>query len=239
MTRLDKFLSDSGFGTRKHVKKLIRSKLVTVNGCIEDDSGFIFDPSKAKIEVDNKPVEYSDEIYLLMNKPEGYMCSTIDERYPSVLNLIDPGLRKRTRIVGRLDADTTGVLLLTSNGRLNNRLIHPNTEIEKEYEASLDHGLADEDLSKMLSGPIDLGDNTYVTPVRIEKIEPYIIRIVVREGKYHEIKRIFKKYGYSVIALNRARLGFLTCADLKKGEVRDLSKEEIDRLRSITHMEGN
>lgn len=237
MIRLDKFLSDAGLGTRKHVKKAIRSGKALVNGVIQDDGAHLIDPSKDIVIVDNHLIEFNDEIFLLMNKPEGYMCSTIDERYPSVLNLIDPSYRKRTRIVGRLDADTTGVLLLTSNGKLNNRLIHPNTKIEKEYEASLDHGLTEEDYKKLTSGPIELDKDTSVTPKKIEIIQPYIIKIVVTEGKYHEIKRIFKKYGYTVIKLKRIRLGFLTADGVKEGEYRKLTKEEILKIKEITKME--
>ncbi len=238
MVRLDKFLADSGLGTRKHVKKLIRSGLVTIDGIIEKDFSVVFDPSIKKVQVHSDVIEYSSEIYLLLNKPEGYMCSTIDEKYPSVLNLIDPIYQKRTRIVGRLDADTTGVLLLTSNGKLNNRLIHPNTKIEKEYEVSLDHGLTESDFKTIQSGNIELDKDTVVSPKRLTCITPYIVRIVVTEGKYHEIKRIFKKYGYSVIALNRVRLAFLTCEGIKKGSYRELTSEEIEKLKEITNMKG-
>ena len=237
MIRLDKFLADASLGTRKHVKKYVRSGKVTVGGVVIDDGAHLFDPEKEEVAVDGKIIEYTSEIYLLMNKPSGYMCSTIDEMYPSVLNLIDPIYRKKTRIVGRLDADTTGVLLLTSNGKLNNRLIHPNSKIQKEYEASLDHGLKDEDLAKMLSGPIQLDEDTSVTPIKIERIEPYIIDIIVTEGKYHEIKRIFKKYGYSVIGLKRVRLDFLTVEGLKEGEYRPLTTSEVSHLKKITSME--
>jgi 16S rRNA pseudouridine516 synthase len=129
MTRLDKYLADASLGTRKHVKKAIRSGIVTVNQKTATDEGMLIDETKDQIAFQGKIIPFQQEVFILMNKPVGYMCSTIDELYPSVLNLIPEELRKRTRIVGRLDQDTTGVLLLTDDGKLNNRLIHPRLAI--------------------------------------------------------------------------------------------------------------
>jgi 16S rRNA pseudouridine516 synthase len=236
MIRLDRFLSDSGLGTRKHCKKAIRSGVVFIDGKKVTDEGLNFDPKKQQVQVNGRPISYVEEIYLLLNKPENYMCSTIDEMYPSVLNLIDETYRKRTKIVGRLDADTTGVLLLTSNGKLNNRLIHPNLGIEKEYEAQLNHPFGAADAEKIMASPIKLDEETTVQPVSVVSCGQESARIIVKEGKYHEIKRIFHRFGYEVIHLERIRLGFLTCQGLEKGKCRFLTPEEIGKLKEITGM---
>lgn len=236
--RLDRFLSEMGSGTRKHCKKAIRSEKVTIDGNIVTDEGFLFDPEKAIVALDGQVLSYQKEFYILMNKPKGYMCSTIDELYPSVLNLIDPSLKKRARIVGRLDADTTGVLLITDNGKLNNRLIHPHLGIEKEYVAELNHPLEEKDRLKLLSEGVVLEDGEEaIKPVKLTLLSPMEADIIVKEGKYHEIKRMFHRFGYDVLSLKRIRLGFLVLGDLKEGEMRNLSSEEVKNLKKLVGME--
>jgi 16S rRNA pseudouridine516 synthase len=235
MMRLDRFLSDAGVGTRKHCKKAIRSGVVTIGGIVCKDEGHNFDPSLTEVAMNGKKVEFYEEVYLLLNKPENYMCSTIDEMYPSVLNLIDDKYVKKARIVGRLDADTTGVLLLTSNGKLNNRLIHPNLAIEKEYEVKLNHQIDEEKVKEIMKAPIQLDEETSVQPKRISIVDEETVRIVVTEGKYHEIKRIFHRFGFDVMHLDRIRLGTLTYGNLKRGEYRELTEEEVEKLREITN----
>ncbi|MCI2068142.1 MAG: rRNA pseudouridine synthase [Bacilli bacterium] len=237
--RLDRFLSEMGVGTRKHCKKAIRSEKVLIDGNIITDEGFLFDPEKNKVTLDGKLLTYQREFYILMNKPQGYMCSTIDELYPSVLNLIDPSLKKRARIVGRLDADTTGVLLITDNGKLNNRLIHPNLGIEKEYVAELNHPLGEKDRLKLLLEGVVLDEGEEaIKPASLTLLSPLEADIIVKEGKYHEIKRMFHRFGYDVMSLRRIRLGFLVLGDLKEGEMRNLSPEEVLNLKKLVGMES-
>lgn len=228
--RLDKFLSNAGLGSRKHIKKAIRSGAVLIDGQPVLEESYNLNPDKEKVVFASNEVPYFQSIYLLMNKPKGYICSTIDELYPSVLNLLDPQLQKRARIVGRLDVDTTGVLLITDNGRLNNRLIHPKTDVEKEYQAELDHPISDEVINTILSKGVQLDDETLIKPVRITRVNEDTVRIVVKEGKYHEIKRIFHRFGLEVVDLDRIRLGFLTYEGVNQGEYRVLSEEETDKI---------
>lgn len=234
--RLDKFLADSNLGTRNHVKTLIRKKHVTVNGKLVRLSDTNINLEKDKVEVDGNPIHYEQEIFLLLNKPKGYLCSSIDELYPSILNVIDPIYAKRVKIVGRLDVDTTGVLVLTDQGKLNNRLIHPKFKIEKEYEAVLNNNVPDEILP-LLTQEIEIGEGEIVKPKKVERIKPDTCRITVTEGKYHEIKRIFKHFGLEVIELRRIRLGFLTVDDLEIGESRLLTEDEINYLKDLTKTE--
>jgi 16S rRNA pseudouridine516 synthase len=237
--RLDRFLSDAGLGTRKHVKKAIRAGHIKIDGKPVLEEAYNLDPEKEKVTADDQPVEYHKEIFLLMNKPEGYLCSTIDEEgYLSVLNLIDPSYQKRARIVGRLDVDTTGVLLITDDGKLNNRLIHPKQAIEKEYHAELNHSVRQEDLDAIMSKGVNFGEDDLIKPKKIVKISDQEVSITVTEGKYHEIKRIFHHFGYDVIKLDRVRLGFLTYEGVERGQVRPLTAEEILKLRKYLGMPG-
>ncbi len=234
--RLDHFLSLQNFGTRKHVKKLIKSKLVRINDEIITNADFKFDPEKNKVYVDDKLINYQKEIYILMNKPKGYMCSTIDELYPSVLNLVDPELQKRCRLVGRLDVDTTGVLLITDNGKLNNRLIHPHLGISKEYLVTFNNDLTEKALT-ILRGKIDLYDDGIVQAKQVKQVDHNKAIITILEGKYHQIKRMAKRADLEVIELDRIRLDSLTYDGLKQGEYRFLKDEEITYLKKICQME--
>jgi len=231
--RLDKFLANSNLGTRNHVKTLIRGNHVKVDGNIVKLSDYNLKPEKEVVTVDDKIIEYHKEIFILLNKPEGYICSTIDELYPSVLHLIDNQYAKRVKMVGRLDVDTTGVLLLTDQGKINNSLIHPRLKVEKEYEVVLNHDVPKEILP-LLVEEIDIGKGEKVKPKKVDLINPNTCRIIITEGKYHEVKRIFKHFDLEVIKLTRTRLAFLTIGQLKKGESRLLNSEEIERIKTIT-----
>lgn len=233
--RLDKFLADANLGTRKHVKTLIRKKHVKVGEKVIIKSDFNFNPESEQVFVDGNLIEYHREIFLLLNKPEGYICSSIDELYPSVLNLIDPKLAKRVKIVGRLDVDTTGVLLLTDQGKINNRLIHPKLKIEKEYHAVLNRNVPI-DILPDLNGDIEIGQGEIVTPKKVELINENTCRIIITEGKYHEVKRIFKHFGLEVVKLERKRLGFITASGLEKGNYRFLTFDEVEKIKRITKM---
>lgn len=234
--RLDHFLSLQNFGTRKQVKKLVKSKLVRLDDEIITNPDYKFNPDVNKVYVDDKLVNYQKEIYILMNKPKGYMCSTIDELYPSVLNLVDYELQKRCRLVGRLDVDTTGVLLITDNGKLNNRLIHPHLGICKEYLVTFNHDLTEKELS-ILRGKIDLYDDGIVQAKEVKQVDHNKAIITILEGKYHQIKRMAKRADLEVIELDRIRLDSLTYDGLKQGEYRFLNDDEIMYLKKICQME--
>lgn len=231
LIRLDHFLSLNNLGTRKHVKKIIRNKQIKIDGEIITSNDYKFDPEINKVYIDDVLIPYNKEFCILLNKPEGYICSTIDEKYPSVLNLIDPLLAKRARLVGRLDVDTTGLLLICDNGKLNNKLIHPNSGLEKEYKVTFNNDL-NEDSLKILKGKIDLFEDGIIQAKKVEQISNNQALITITEGKYHEIKRMAKRAYLEVMELERIRLDFLTLGELKKGEYRFLTEEELNRLKN-------
>jgi 16S rRNA pseudouridine516 synthase len=234
--RLDKFLSDAGIGSRHTARKFVRKGRVTLDSEVCIDEALQIDPRKAVIAVDGKVIPYTPHFVLLLNKPKQYLCSTVDEKYPSVLNLLDPLYRKRACIVGRLDVDTTGLLFLTDDGKLGNHIIHPKFGLEKEYEAELDGELTDEILNAVLNEGADI-DGEIIKPKSVVLVSEKTARVVVKEGRYHEIKRLFLAHGREVVNLKRVRIGDFTLPkDLEEGKFRVLSDEETARLRLEAHM---
>lgn len=232
--RIDRFLSINGFGSRKSVKKLFHKSAVKVNDEIVTDYSINITGSDV-IKVDDQIIENHEYVTLMLNKPEGYVSSLIDERYPSVMNLIPEKYRKRVRIVGRLDYDTTGLLLLTDNGILNNRLASPKYHIDKTYEVTVNHLLKPGLVDIFKAGNIDIGRGEIASSAILKIKSDYEADITIHEGKYHEIKRLFGKNSYDVIKLNRISLGPIKL-DVKLGETRLLTEEEYDKLLELTHM---
>lgn len=232
--RLDRFLANSGLGSRKACKKIVRTNDIRVNG-IKVTDGEMNISGTDKIEVNGKEIPNTPFVTIMINKPEGYMCSMIDENYPSVMNLIPELYKKRVRMVGRLDQDTTGLLLLTDNGILNARLAHPKLKVEKTYLATVNHVLRPT-LVDLLNNEIDIGRGEIAQPSKLEIIDEYHAYLTVSEGKYHEVKRLFGHFNYDVVALKRVRLGPITLGDLKEGEVRLLTDEEMDSLLEVAKM---
>lgn len=232
--RLDRFLSVHGFGSRRASKKVLKNNSIKVNGQIVKDYTMQIKGSDV-IEVDGKVIPNTPYITLIINKPAGYMCSMKDENYPSVMNLVPEEYRQRLRMVGRLDQDTTGLLILTDNGVLNARLAHPKTQVEKTYYVSVNHILRPT-LIDLCNQEIDIGRGEIARPSKLEIVDEYHAYLTVSEGKYHEVKRIFGHFSYDVVALERVRFGPIELGDLKEGESRLLNEEEYDSLLKITHL---
>ena len=232
--RLDRFLANSGLGSRKACKKIIRNNDIQVNGVRVTDGEMLISGND-KITVNGKEIPNTPFVTLIINKPEGYMCSMIDENYPSVMNLIPDVYRKRVRMVGRLDQDTTGLLILTDNGILNSRLAHPKTQVEKTYFVTVNHILRPT-LVALFNREIDIGRGEIAAPSKLEIIDEYHANLTVHEGKYHEVKRLFGHFNYDVVALKRIKFGPIELGDLEEREIRVLTDEEYDRLLEATHM---
>lgn len=232
--RIDRFLSIHGYGSRRASKKVLRHFEVKVNGKVISDYSLQI-TGKDKIEVDGKEIPNVPYTILMLNKPAGYMCSMKDENYPSVMRLIPEEYRTRMRMVGRLDQDTTGLLLLTDNGVLNARLAHPNTEVPKTYYVTVNHILRPT-LVDLMNQPLDIGRGEIAAPSKLVILDEYHATLTVTEGKYHEVKRIFGHFSYDVTELKRIALGSLTLADLEEGKVRILSEEEGDALLVLAHL---
>lgn len=234
--RIDRFLAQENFGTRKHSRKLVKDGLVSIDDIIIKDPSTIFDTEKNIVKVDGEIIEYKEDLFFLLNKPADYMCSTIDEKYPSVLRLLPEQYEKRLKIVGRLDADTTGVLLLTSDGKVVNYLAHPKNNIGKTYRVYCNHKIPLEMIEKVKT-PLDIGRDEMSSGAIFSIVSDDVADITLFEGKYHEVKRIFKIFNLEVIKLDRIRFQDFTYGDLKQGEYRQLNEEESLKLLKAAHPE--
>jgi pseudouridine synthase len=227
--RLNKYLAEQGIASRREADKLIGSGLVKVNGKIVTEMGIRVDPDEDRVEVDQKRVQASRTLfYIALNKPKGYVCSMKPTRQDPdiVTDLVD--LPERVYPVGRLDKETTGLLLLTNDGTLVNRIIHPSSESEKEYEATFSVPIPMGALRKLEEG-VKLGGQETL-PTKVKKIAPAKIRIILKEGKNRQVRRICQKVGFPVKALKRVRIKNLTLGDLPPGRWRHLTEAEVKGL---------
>ncbi len=231
MMRLDKFLSNNGFGTRKEVKELIKKKYVSVNDNFNVKPELNIDPTKDQIKVDDELIEYKEFYYLLLNKPKGYISATEDYIQNTVLDLVPEYAYVHLFPVGRLDKDTTGLLILTNDGQLAHSLISPKKHVDKVYIATLDKPLDMKIKDKFESGIIL--DEELTLPAKLEKLDEYKAKVTIHQGKYHQVKRMFEYFGYTVVDLDRIQLAFLTLGDLEVGEYRELTDEEVNKLKSL------
>ncbi|NLY43089.1 MAG: rRNA pseudouridine synthase [Clostridiaceae bacterium] len=236
--RLDKVLANSGFGTRKEIKKLVKAGRVMVDGEIVKDSSMHVDPEKNEIMVEGEKLEYKKYIYLLMNKPAGVVSATWDNRYSTVVDLV-PEEYKHFNVfpVGRLDRDTEGLLLLTNDGQLAHNLLSPKKHVPKTYYAIIDGRVTQED-AKVFKDGVTLDDGYTTLPAHLDIIrsgERSEIQLTIMEGKFHQVKRMFEAVGKKVKYLKRIKMGDLELEpDLKPGDCRELSGEEIDSLKKYT-----
>ena len=235
MERLQKIIASSGYCSRRKAEELISSGKVKVNGDIVTELGY-----KANyddyIEVSgNKINEKEDKVYYLLNKPRGIVTSSNDDKgRKTVVDLIKTD--KRIYPIGRLDYDTTGLLILTNDGELTNYLTHPKNNIEKVYVAKIKGLITKEELAKLCKGVVIDGKKTSKCKAKILKIDKKnnssIVELIIHEGRNHQVKNMFKAIGYDVLKLKRESISFLTLDGLKSGEYRELSIKEIKKLYS-------
>ncbi|WP_456384546.1 pseudouridine synthase [Persephonella sp.] len=239
--RLDKFLADLGFGTRKEVRKLIKQKRVSVNGEIVNNPSFHIDPENDAVFLDGEPLTYRKNHYFMLNKPPGYVTAKEDRNYPAVMELLsDLPYLKKLFPVGRLDIDTEGLLIITDDGQLGHRIAHPKWEIEKEYIAVVKGDPSDLNTDRFEKEGLKLKD--YQTkPFKLEILETgkeeSKVKITVKEGKYHIVKRIMEELGHPVIHLKRTRIGPVALDEsLSPGEYRELTEEEVKSLKESVNL---
>ncbi len=232
MMRLQKFLSEAGFCSRRHGEELILAGRVCVNDVVVTELGTKIDPEKDIVEVGGNRIEVKNNlIYIALNKPKGYVTTCSRERDKIVLDLID--IPERIYPIGRLDRDSSGLLLLTNDGRLHNMLSHPSFDHEKEYDVLVSRPVPDEALDKMASGIHLLGSRT--RPAQIKRISPSQFRIVLKEGRNRQIRRMVEKVGNRVKELKRIRISNVRLGNLKEGHWRYLTeKEKKELLKNIT-----
>jgi len=228
MERLDKFLCDSGLGTRSQVKLILKAGRVTVDGTVCRDGSQKLDPQSAAVCCDGERLGGRKQIVLMLNKPAGYVTATEDAHQKTVMELLPAGCRGLNP-VGRLDKDTEGLLLFTNDGDLLHRLISPKKEVPKVYYARHEGQATDADVQAFSQG-LTLGDGTVCRPAKLEPLGPGESLVTVCEGKYHQVRRMLASRGMPVTYLERRQEGSLSLGDLPRGESRELSLEEIDSL---------
>ncbi len=226
--RLDKFLADMGFGTRKEIKKALKKKPVLIDGRPIKDGSYPVDEDTI-VYIDDQPISYIKYEYYLLNKPQGYVCAITDNRYPVVMDLIE-SWRHDLVPVGRLDLDTEGALLITNDGDLNHRLLSPKHHVQKKYYVEVEKPLP-ANAGDQFSQPMDLGD--FVTqPAVFEAIDDTRAYLTITEGKFHQVKRMFEAIGCPVTYLRRESFSILTLEDLETGQYRALTANEIELLQN-------
>ena len=230
MERLDKFLCDSGVGTRSQVKAILKSGRVTVDGKPEKDNSRKIDPATQVIALDGEVLGGKRRIVAMLNKPAGYVTATEDPKDRTVMELLPPELRNQDlKPIGRLDKATEGLLLFTNDGDLLHRLISPKKEVPKIYYAKHEGTAGDEDVAAFEAG-LTLRDGTQCLSARLEPLGPGESLITVCEGKYHQVRRMMASRQMTVLYLERRSEGGLTLGDLERGKTRELTAEEIQFL---------
>ncbi|AJY73357.1 pseudouridine synthase [Paenibacillus beijingensis] len=239
--RLDKLLSNMGFGTRSEIKKAVKGGKVTVDGSVIKDPGLIVNPDTSIVEFEGERVVYRDVVYWMLNKPQGVVSATEDNRDRTVIDLLKPEDRTLSPFpVGRLDKDTEGLLLLTNDGQLAHDLLSPRKHVPKIYEALVRGDVGKEDADLFAAG-VTLDDGYKTMPAELaivsrEQREDGIysaIVLTIKEGKFHQVKRMFEAAGKKVTYLRRVSMGPLKLDEsLPLGGYRGLTDDEIGLLRA-------
>ena len=235
--RIDKYLCDCGIGTRKEVKSILKSGSVCVNGKVCKDASMHINETEDTVTCAGKALTYQKYIYLMLNKPAGVVSATFDKHLPTVLDLI-PDTYKHFDVfpVGRLDIDTTGLLILTNDGQLAHRMISPKHHVAKTYYADIDGKVDDTDTAAFADG-VTLDDGYVCMPGELHILKSDAqseIELTIYEGKFHQVKRMFEAVGKRVTSLKRLSMGGIVLdASLAEGQIRPLSEQEIELLQEI------
>lgn len=233
--RLDRIIAHCGYGTRKEVKLLIRKGHVQVNGVIIKKDDYKVNQDKDLVSVDGTILDYREFVYLMLNKPKGYVCATVDKVNPTVLDLIHDFKHYELFPVGRLDKDTTGLLIISNDGTFSHHLLAPSNNHIKQYEAIVDGIVDDNIIEKFKLGvTIDTGYTCKPANLVVKEIGFDFTKVLVEisEGKFHQIKKMFKAYDLNVIELNRIKIKDLELdPNLSLGMYRELTNLEVESLK--------
>ena len=229
MIRLDRYLSESTPHSRKEIRSLVRRNAVTVNGIVAGTADMKIDETQSSVCINGQQVLYRKYIYLMLNKPQGYLSATEDERDPVVVDLVPEELKHFAPFpVGRLDKDTEGLLLLTNDGQFDHELMSPRKNLYKRYYAVLDKPAEAQDIAAFAAG-MEFKEFT-AKPARLEidPADPHRIYVEIAEGKYHQVKRMCEQVGKTVVFLKRIAIGDLKLDEtLECGQVRELTAGEL------------
>ena len=234
MERIDKVVSNMGYGSRKEVKQYIKKGLIRVNDSVVRDNKLKVDPYKDLVTFDGEEIIYKEFIYLMMNKPQGLVSSTEDPLTETVIDLLDERYSfYKPFPVGRLDKDTEGLVLISNDGKMAHELLSPKKRVDKKYYAEV-YGLVEESHKDIFRNGIELDDGYKTLPAELEIIESDIVSkvyLTIQEGKYHQVKRMFGALSMRVVFLKRVSIGKLTLDEnLKLGEYREITEEEKNLL---------
>lgn len=228
MERLDKLLSSYYSLSRSDAKKLMKKHCVRINGETVKTPDIRLDEVNDTVTVDGEEIHFKKHIYIMMNKPKGIISASNDTKSATVIDLLPEKLRRDGLFpAGRLDGDTTGFILITDDGDFAHRILSPKNHVEKTYHALLEHALSQEDISRFLSG-IELKDGTFCLEAKVRMLHGNTAEVIIHEGKYHQVKRMFAALGNRVIELKRVKIGALSLDEsLKEGECRELTENEL------------
>jgi 16S rRNA pseudouridine516 synthase len=227
--RLDQLLANLGYCSRREVRDWLKAGRVSVAGKVADDPGV--KPSPAAVRVDGEPLDHPEGILLLVNKPLGLTCSHDPREAPLIYELLPARWRERNPVVtsvGRLDKETSGLILLTDHTELVHRLTSPKHKVPKIYRATTDRDLSPDLIPRFASGTIQLdGEKEACAPAELRIVGPREAELTLIEGKYHQVRRMFAACGTTVLTLHRTTFGPLTLGDLKPGQYRELAFADL------------
>ena len=230
MIRLDKFLADSGIGTRSDVKKRIREGRITVNGRVAGKPEQKVDPAADQISFDGTPLVYEKYSYYLFHKPAGCVTARQDQLNKTVMDYFPDAMQKDFSPVGRLDKDTEGLLLITNDGDLTHRLLSPAYHVKKTYYVQVDKKIPDEARERFAEG-MDIGDEKLTLPADLKILGDREAELTIAEGRFHQVKRMFAAVGCNVTYLKRISMGTLKLGTLEKAAYRKLTESELASLK--------
>jgi len=231
MERIDKIISEQTYYSRKEIKKLISKGMVYANGEQVKKPEIKYDETNIVVEINGKEIEIKKHIYLLLNKPKGYVSTTEIETQKTVLDLVPEKYKNRNLFpAGRLDKDTTGLMLITDDGEFAHNILSPRKHVKKEYEVILDIAVTEEMVKGFKEGII-LNDGECKSAI-LEITGEYTAKVTITEGRYHQIKRMFGCYGAKVVELNRICMGNLYLPkELKLGEIKEATPNELQKIQ--------
>lgn len=234
--RINKYIAHAGVASRRKAEELIKQGLVTINGKVVTELATTV-KSGDRVEVEGSPIYNEEKVYYLLNKPRGVISSVSDEKGRQTVVDLLPQVKERIYPVGRLDWDTSGLLLLTNDGDFTDKMIHPRNEIDKVYVARLKGLATKENLRPLTRGVVIDGKKTKPARYNIIKVETdknrSVVELVIHEGRHHQVKKMFESVGLLVDKLSRTRFGTLDLAALRPGEARRLNKKEVSQLHNL------
>lgn len=232
MERIDKIIASQGLYSRSDVKYMVNRKRITIDGKVVTSASQKADVDKNEIMLDGKPFVVKKQIYLMLNKPKGYVSATEDKKQQTVLELVPPALKGRDLFpAGRLDKDTTGLMIITDDGVLAHNILSPKKHVQKIYRVELDIPVTEE-MQKGFAEGVELNDGV-CKDAKLTILGEKTAEVTLREGRYHQIKRMFGCFGAKVVELHRIAMGDLFLPDdLPEGQCRELTEEDLIKLQT-------